>query len=320
MFHTSGQLLSFTNALVNGASIAFAAEFHASGFMTEAAAAEATMLIGVGTMANMILAQPPRSEDSAPGFRLAFFAPLPPDAQREFARRFATPVTAEAYGQTECVPVTISPLDQRRRDTAGRVSPALEVRVVDDGDLEVEAGSPGEIVVRPRVPHVMYSGYWGKPQETVDTWRNLWHHTGDMGRVDRDGYLTFVDRKKDVIRRRGENISSVAIEEAVRGLAAVRDVAVCAVPAELGDDEIKACVVLAAAASLTPREFFDYLRDRLPYYAIPRYVDIRDGLPVNSIGRVVKHELKREGVPAGAWDLVAAGLVVPRPDRRGTGS
>jgi crotonobetaine/carnitine-CoA ligase len=320
MFHTSGQLLSFTSALVNGASIAFAAEFHASSFMSEAAAAGATMLIGVGTMANLILAQPPTPEDSARGFRLAFFAPLPPGAQQQFERRFGTPVTAEAYGQTECVPVTISPLDRRKRETAGLVSPLLEVRVVDDSDREVEAGLPGEIVVRPRVPHVMYSGYWAKAEETVATWRNLWHHTGDVGRLDSEGYLTFVDRKKDVIRRRGENISSVAIEEAVRGIAAVQDVAVCAVPAELGDDEAKACVVLAAGASLTPREFFDYLRDHLPYYAIPRYVEIRDGLPVNSIGRVMKHELKQEGVPAGAWDLVAAGLVVPRHDRRGTTS
>lgn len=318
MFHTSGQMLSFTSALVNGASIAFAPEFHASTFMSEAADAGATMLIGVGTMANLILAQPPKPEDSACGFRLAFFAPLPAGAQQEFERRFSTPVTAEAYGQTECVPVTISPLDRRKRDTSGQVSPLLEVRVVDDNDREVEAGTPGEIVVRPRVPDVMYSGYWAKAEETLATWRNLWHHTGDVGRVDSDGYLTFVDRKKDVIRRRGENVSSIAIEETLRGLPAVHDVAVCAVPAEFGDDEIKACVVLAEDASLSPRELFNYVRDRLPYFAIPRYVEIRDGLPVNSIGRVMKHELKQEGVPADAWDLVAVGLVVPRPDRRST--
>jgi carnitine-CoA ligase len=318
MFHTSGQMLSFTSALVNGASIAFASEFHASTFMSEAAEAGATMLIGVGSMANLILAQPPKSEDSARGFRLAFFAPLPTGAQQEFERRFSTPVTAEAYGQTECVPVTISPLDRRKRDTAGRVAPLLEVRVVDDSDREVETGTTGEVVVRPRVPNVMYSGYWAKAQETVDAWRNLWHHTGDVGRIDSDGYLTFVDRKKDVIRRRGENISSITIEEVIRGIAAVHDVAVCAVPSALGDDEIKACIVLTVDGRLSPREFFDSVRDRLPYFAIPRYVQIRGELPVNSIGRVMKHELKKEGVPASAWDLVAAGLVVPRQERRGT--
>lgn len=317
LFHTSGQILSFTTALTNFASVSFASEFHASSFLREARQVGATMLIGVGSMAHLILAQPPKPEDSSYAFRLAFWAPLPVAAQLEFERRFATPVTVEAYGQTECVPITISALGEpRQRTSSGRVSPSLEVRIVNDDDQEMEAGEPGEIVVRPRAPQSMFSGYWNKPAETALAWRNLWHHTGDFGRIDSDRYLTFVDRKRDVIRRRGENISSVHIEDALRLHPAVAEVAVCAVPSEFGDDDIKACVVLADAGVLTAEELFNHASARLPYYAIPRFVQIRSELPKNSIGRVLKQVLKDEAIPVGAWDLEKDGLVVDRHSRR----
>jgi len=162
----------------------------------------------------------------------------------------------------------------------------------------------------------MYSGYWNKPDVTLATWSNLWHHTGDHGRLDADGYLTFVDRKKDVLRRRGENVSALALENVIRQHPAIADVAVSAVPAAFGDDDIKASVVLADGAVLAPAEFFAYLRDKVAYFALPRYVDIRPALPVNALSRVMKHVLVEEGATDAMWDLERLGLTLTRGQAR----
>ncbi len=313
MFHTSGQLVAFMSALVNGASISIAPEFHASTFISDAAADDATMLVGVGVMGNLLLAQPPAPADGAHPFRLAVWVPMGETEQRQFEERFATPVMSEGYGQTEVVPVTVTaPHGPRSRSTSGLVSPLLEVAIVDNADHEVPLGEAGEIVVRPRVPNAMYSGYWRKPEATVATWSNLWHHTGDFGRLDADGFVTFVDRKKDVLRRRGENVSALALEVVIRQHPAIADVAVSPVPGTFGDDDIKASLVLADGAKLTPEEFCDFLRDKVAYFALPRYVDLRPALPVNALSRVMKHVLRDEGITDDMWDLERLGLATGR--------
>jgi crotonobetaine/carnitine-CoA ligase len=320
LFHVSGQLLGIMSTLVNNASLAVAEEFHASSFIADAAALGATMLFGVGAMANALLGQPPRPEDGAHPFRLAIFAPLAPGRQLEFERRFLTPVMAEGFGQTECAQVTQSDVHGRRdRGTSGPPSPLYEVRIVDEQDRPVRTGEAGEIVVRPREPFTMYSGYWGKPDVTAAAWRNLWHHTGDFGRIDEAGFVSFVDRMKDRMRRRGENVSSVHLEEVLRGMPGVAEVAVCGLPGRLGDDDIKACVVEAEPGALSAAAVFDFLRERVAYFAIPRFVHVHAALPVNAMQRVMKDRLRAEGVPAGCWDLEELGLVVPRDERRGTG-
>ncbi|WP_396655720.1 AMP-binding protein [Microbacterium sp.] len=321
MFHTSGQMVAFMSALVNDASISIMPEFHASTFMADAAADGATMVVGVGPMAHMLLAQPERPEDRDCAFRLAVWVPLGEAEQLEFERRFSTPVISEGYGQTECVPITnTDPTGPRNRASSGRISPLLDVRIVDDHDNEVPQGEAGEIVVRPLMPNVMYSGYWNKADATVETWRNLWHHTGDFGRIADDGCLVFVDRKKDILRRRGENVSALALENVFRTHEAIADVAVSAVPADVGDDEIKASVVLTEGAVITPQEFFEFAEQRLPYFAVPRYVDIRDQLPVNALSRVMKHVLRDEGVTGRMWDLHAQGLIATRQGASAKGS
>jgi crotonobetaine/carnitine-CoA ligase len=318
LFHSSGQLVAFMSALVNDAEIVVAPEFHASTFMAAARAAGATVLVGVGVMAQAILAQPPGPDDSGCRFRLASWVPLPAEQQQRFERRFGTPVMSEGYGQTECVPISASVVGGKRvRTSAGPTAPLVDVRIVDENDDEVATGQPGEIVVRPRVPNATFQGYWNKPGETVASWRNLWHHTGDVGTLDADGYLRFVDRTKDVIRRRGENVSSLQLEQVIRAHPAVADVAVCAVPSPLGDDDIKACVVPEPEHTLTPADLFDFLRERVPYFAIPRFLQLRVELPVNALGRVMKHVLRAEGAGSADADLEALGLVVPRDQRRG---
>jgi crotonobetaine/carnitine-CoA ligase len=210
LFHLSGQALALVAALHEGATVIFEPAFSASTFMARAAAVGATVVFGVGAMAQAILATPPSDADRSHDVRLCSWIPLPEARQLEFEERFGTLVTAEGYGQTECAPVTIAaPAGPRRRSSAGRPAPWLDVRLVDDDDVEVPTGEVGEIVVRPLEPDSLFQGYWGRDAETVATFRNLWHHTGDCGRIDADGFVTFVDRKKDALRRRGENVSSM---------------------------------------------------------------------------------------------------------------
>jgi crotonobetaine/carnitine-CoA ligase len=241
---------------------------------------------------------------------------MPPDRQVEFEERFGVPVAAESYGQTECIVIGIGDLrEARRRGSAGRPARHLEVAIVDDDDNPLPAGQAGEIVVRPHKSNMMFKGYWNQPEATLETWRNLWHHTGDIGRQTEDGTLWIVDRKKDALRRRGENVSSIELEAAIRQHPEILDVAVHAVPSTLGDDEIKACIV--AGSELEPKELFHFFKSRLPYFAVPRYVEILEALPVNAVGRVRKQTLRERGVTTETWDFEALGMTVSRHERRG---
>ena len=162
----------------------------------------------------------------------------------------------------------------------------------------------------------MYLGYWRKPDATIEAWRNLWHHTGDQGRMDDEGFITFVDRKKDAIRRRGENVSSVEVEIAIQRHPKVAEVAVHAVPSEISEDDIKACIVVVPGDAPTPDELFDFFKQKLPYFAVPRYVEIVPELPRNATLRVMKHLLRARGVTAETWDFEELGLTVARDERR----
>jgi crotonobetaine/carnitine-CoA ligase len=226
-------------------------------------------------------------------------------------------VYSEIYGQTECNPITANPWreDLRRRDSMGRAVPGLAVEVHDDDGRPVPPGVVGEVVVRPQEPEVMFQGYWGKPEATVAAARGLWHHTGDNAVADADGYLTFADRKKDSMRRRGENVSSIELERAILEHGSVAAVVVHAVPSPLGEDDIKACVIPAEGAEIDPAELFDFFKSTLPYFAVPRYLEIVDEFPVNAMGRVLKHELRAAGI-GNALDFEAMGLTVARSERR----
>jgi len=192
--------------------------------------------------------------------------------------------------------------------------------MVDDDDVEVPTGAVGEIVVRPLEPDCLFCGYWGRDEETLHTFRNLWHHTGDYGRMDADGFVTFVDRKKDALRRRGENVSSMELEAAILAHPRIAEVAVHAVESAATEDDIKACVVpQGGQAELTPDELFGFCSEQLPYFAVPRYVELMPELPKNALGRVLKHELRARGVTPATWDFDKLGLTVGRDRRRGGG-
>jgi len=321
MFHMGFLGGMFASTLCAGATLHTMRRFQASTFLDTARQVGATVIYAVGTIGMLLLAQPRGPRPPDPGrLRIALLPPLSPASQIEFEERFGIPVLGENYGQSEFNVIAAAHVDQpRRRGSAGVAVSHAEVAVVDESGSLVAPGEDGEIVVRPRKPDVMFQGYWKDPDATLGTWRNLWHHTGDVGRLDIDGTLWITDRKKDVIRRRGENVSSVQVEETMRRLPAIEQVAVHAVPSDVGDDEIKACIVLKEGATFDPKEMFAALKAVMPYFSMPRYVEVLDAFPVNAVGRVQKQVLRDRGISNDTIDFEILGLTVDRAERRAGG-
>jgi crotonobetaine/carnitine-CoA ligase len=272
---------------------------------------------GVGMMGMAMLAMPESDSDRDHSVRATLMLPFAPDEQAKFEKRFGLTMLSQMYGQTEGGAITFCALSEERKPgTIGRPSPFYDLKLVDDDDHDVPIGEIGEIIIRPREPFGMYLGYWRKPEATMEAWRNLWHHTGDYGRLDEDGFITFVDRKKDAIRRRGENVSSVEVEIAINQHPKIAEVAVHAVPSEISEDDIKACIVVVPGETVEPNDLFAFFKEKLPYFAVPRYVEVVPELPRNATLRVMKHLLRARGVTAETWDLDKLGLTVARDERR----
>lgn len=319
LFHMSAHNLLMKGLLIDDVSVCFEPVFSASRFLDRCAQEKATVTWGMGPMGMMILGQPPREDDAKYPMRLSIWMTMDAGAQLEYEGRFGTAVIGAGYGQTECSPVMLGPVGEPAgRGTMGRACPRMEVRLVDDDDVEVPEGTVGEIVIRPRDPNSMYSGYVENPIATIETWRNLWHHTGDLARRTAHGYFVYVGRKKDSLRRRGENVSSFELECAIlKDDSRIMRAAVTAVPSPLGEDDIKATLVLKGGADQpSPAELFAIFQRSLPYFAIPRYVEFRAELPTTPTGRVQKHILRAEGVTESTVDLEALGLTVARESRR----
>jgi carnitine-CoA ligase len=242
--------------------------------------------------------------------RLIGAAPLPVEVDSILKERFGVDTFSGAYGTTEASLVSWQPPGvDNKPNAAGVVNDEhFDVRIFDDDDHELPRGSDGEIVLRPKRPHTMFEGYWGRPEATVAASRNWWYHTGDIGRIDDDGYLFFVDRKADYLRRRGENISSFEVERVLMAHGALADVAVHAVPSPLTEDDLKVTATVREGAVVTEEELFRWCVDELPYFALPRYIEFRAELPRSPVGRVLKRELRDEGVTAATWDAEAAGV------------
>ena len=318
MFHLSGGIFMIMPALVNGIAAHFEPSFSARAFLTNAAKAKATVGMAVGAMCHALLATPVGPADTDHTIRTMMVAPLGPADQQRFKDRFGIDPWTEVYGQTECMPVTVNPVSGARdRSGCGFAAPDLEVELLDENLEPVPDGEVGEICLRPKRRHAMFDGYWDNPAATVKSTVGLWYHTGDSARRLPSGQFTFVDRKADVLRRKGENVSSLELEAAIRSLAKVAEVAVIAAPSETSEDEIAACIVVQPGETITPEELFGQFRDTLPYFAVPRYVALLDRLPVNAMNRVLKHALKAQLDDATLWDFSQLGFVIGAHERRG---
>ncbi|WP_229052473.1 class I adenylate-forming enzyme family protein [Aeromicrobium sp. Leaf350] len=302
-------------ALLASIPIHFDRKFSGTSFLDRCRAIGATVLLGVGFYAVGLLRRPPSLLDKEHNLRLMMLAPLAEADRRAFEERFGVPLLTQTYGQTEMSSVTVNLVHDMKDGTAGRANPWAEVAIVNDLDEELPVDEVGEIVLRPRFPGVMFDGYWNRDDASLKCRSNLWHHTGDLGRMDDDGYLVFVGRKSDSMRRRGENVSAFEVEQVIVKHAAVEDVAVHAVQiAGEVDDAIKACIVVTSGLELSPLDIASHVLDGLPHFAVPRFVEVVAELPRNASGRVLKHVLVKREPGEVLWDLEELGLL-DRPRR-----
>lgn len=314
LFHFNAIAVCLVGSLVTGGSAAIARRFSVSKFWPEVRRTRATIVSLLGSLAILIADAADHPDQSGHALRLCAAAPMPPATDAIWRERFACTTFSGGYGLTEASLISMLPAGEANKaGAAGKPNDHdFEVRIVDDDDMPVPAGESGEIVCRPRRPNVMFAGYWRRADDTVAVLRNLWFHTGDIGRLDEDGFLYFVDRKKDYLRRRGENISSFEMERIFHDHDAIQDVAVHSVPSEMGEDEVKVTAVLLGGNEVSEEDLCRWSAERVPYFAVPRYIEFRDDLPRNPVGRVLKYQLRDEGVTDTTWDREAAGVTIER--------
>lgn len=301
--HANGLLMQLGAVLIAGAEATVRGRFSASAWLTDVRTCGATLTNSLGAITAFVLAQPATDRDREHMLRAICSAPNHADHARVWHERFGIAEVIGGYGMTE---VNI-PLYGNRAGTCGRVYDRyFEVEIRDaETDFPVATGEVGEIMVRPRVASAFMAGYNNLPAKTVEAWRNLWFHTGDAGRMDADGYVIFIDRIKDCIRRRGENISATDIETSFFDLAGIFEIAAFAVPADQagGEDEIMLAIVRFPGASLSSNDIAQHAQRKMPRFAQPRYVEFVNALPKTASEKVRKADLKLRGVTRHTIDL-----------------
>lgn len=306
LFHMNAIATGVVSVMLVGATISFAPKFSVSGFWPAIEASGATVVSILGSLGTL-LARAEEHEAMARCFGQVHTVkgnPFPEDIKQIWRERFgAKKIGSNVYGLTEGL-LTSMPADGAYAEgSSGKAAPELDVRIFDDNDNEVPVGVSGEVVCRPLMPDIIFKGYWRRPEDTLKVMGNMWFHTGDIGRFDEDGFFYFVDRKKDYLRRRGENISSFEMETSILAHPAIEQVAVHAVPSKLQEDDLKVTAKLKLGAVLSEEALCRWLIERVPYYAVPRYIEFRAELPVNPQGRVLKFQLRDEGATPNTWDI-----------------
>jgi crotonobetaine/carnitine-CoA ligase len=300
LFHGLASRLGVLPAMMVGAHVVIGERFSGSQFWQQAAACGASVGHTIFSIPPVLKAQAPGPQDRAHRLRCMYNA----NYDAEFEQRFNVRL-CEAYGLTETGLCVFTDYPERRPGSAGRVHEDFEAQIVDEFDNPLPAGEPGEIVLRPKKPYIMMQGYLDKPADTVAAWRNLWFHTGDIGRQDADGYFYFLDRKKDRIRRRGENVSSWDIENFVIAHPAVAECVALPHPAPAGEDDIRVVAALKPGETVTPQELARWLETRMPKFMLPRYIEFVPALPRNPTSKVEKYKLVARGLGASAFDREA---------------
>lgn len=311
LYHVNARYTTVLVALLVGCDCVIHNRFSASKFWDICREEGITAFNFMGSMLTILMKQKRRPDDPENPVKKAYGAPTPLEIYEEFQERFGV-LISEVYGSTELGTVAANPAKSFRKGACGKIVPIYECEIHDEHGNPCPPGVSGEIVVRPKKPDIMFSEYYGNPEATVKAWRNLWFHTGDVGKMDEDGYLYFIDRKKDVVRRRGENISSYEIERIINKHPSVFDSAIIGVPSELTEEEVMVVIVLKEGAVLKPEELLDYCQEHMPYYAVPRYVRIIKEFPRTPSQRIEKYKLRQMGVTKDTWDREKVGYTVKR--------
>lgn len=311
-FHANASIVGVFATLMVKATFAMGKRFSLRTFWDEIAMYEVTHTNVMGSILVLLMKQAPKPNDAKNTLKVVNSVPLIPESV-EFEKRFDVKLIG-MYGATETSIVIASPFDEETKpDSCGKTLPQYDCRIFDDHDMECSPGVIGEIVARGRLPFIQMDGYYKMPEETLRAFRNLWYHTGDYGMKDENGYFYFVDRKKDSIRRRGENISSFEVEEVVNSHPAVLESAAIAIKnEEMTEDEVKICVILKEGQTLGPADFINYCKERMAYFMVPRYVEFMKEFPKTPNQKTEKYKLKDRGLTPETWDREKAGIKVGR--------
>ena len=320
LFHGNAQGMLVMPSLLAGAKVVMYERFSATGWLDQVRKSKATLTNFAGVMMDLVFRQSERAEDGDNNLRAINAYPCPSAVYEPFKKRFKVDQMLEIYGMTEIGYVAMMPYGDYRADSCGKVpEDFVELRIADpETDEELPPNQVGELLVRPKIPWTLNSGYYGMPDKTAEAYRNAWFHTGDGLKVDEDGYYYFVDRIKDALRRGGENISSFEVEAVINSHPAVAESAVVAVKSEYhgGEDELKACVVLEPVQTLAPEGLLAWCDDRMPRFCVPRYIEFMGSVPKTPTEKVMKGKLRDQGVTPATWDRKAAGYKLKEEIKR----
>jgi carnitine-CoA ligase len=315
LFHGDAQFFGVYFPLVYGARGAVYERFSASRYWDQVRECGATATNMLGSIAHILWRQTPCPTDKENSIRVCQSIPMV-SMRHEFEERFGVTLVT-AYGQTETSLVTHDTPQTRKSGSCGKVDPDFDVAIVDEFDRSLPVGMVGEIVIRAKRPWSIFLGYFGKSEYTVQAWRNLWFHSGDKGYLDEAGWLYFIGRAKDVIRRRGENVSAAEVEAIVEEHPLVAECAAIAVSSELSEDDIKLVVVRKGDARLSARELWDFCIARMPGFMIPRYIVFRrDPLPRTPTEKIAKEQLRARETMEDIWDRESQPDGKPSGNRR----
>jgi crotonobetaine/carnitine-CoA ligase len=290
------------DCLLSRSTFVLAERFSASGYWDDVERYDADYFVYIGTILHLVHKQPDTQSGRALRPRIGIGSATPASIYHDFQHRFNAQLV-EGYGMTEVPFMTSQILGHASPGTIGRIVESIEGRLVDDDDAEVPDGEVGELIIRPRRPHVMMQGYWRKPEATLEALRNLWFHTGDLHRRLPDGNLRYIGRKKDSIRRRGENVSAWEVEQAAMRHPSVKEAAAIGVPSPLGDEDVAVLVVASdAVVDLDLSALRDFMAADLPRFAVPRFLEIVQELPKTPSERIAKGKVRERGITSAAHD------------------
>lgn len=311
LFHVAGKFIGIMGSMMSGGRVVLDTRFSVEAFMLRVRQHGCTIALMHGPLVEMLHQLPALPDDADNPMTRIMASPFPAHIALDFQQRFDIR-GIETWGMTEVTIPIWQPFDESLRvGSCGRLREEyFELCIVDpDTDEAMPTGRIGEMVLRPRRPFTMMQGYLRMPDITVETWRNLWFHTGDLGYVGEDGYVYFVDRVKERIRRRAENISSFEIEAAALTHPGVAECAAVGVPSEYdGDDDVLLCVVPVPGSEPDEAALTAHLAAALPHFMVPRYLRFLEALPRTPTGKPQKVQLRNEGVTSTTWDRKASGV------------
>lgn len=304
-------------ALVNGVTTAIDPYFSVDRFWDRCRYYNATYAATLGAMTMFLWNRPEKPDDASNPVRNMMAVPIPEHIIKPFMKRFGINSVFQGYGQSEVMPLLRRIEDGKRvwkPNCPGVPLDDIEVKLLDDDDRETPPGTPGEFCVRPLEPYIIFNGYFNDPEATLESFRNLWYHTGDLGIRDADGDYFFYDRKADYIRFKGRNISSFQIEAILNKHPEVAESAAFGVSTEYlsSEAELMVAIVLKPGSKITEEDIARFVNDNAPYWCVPRYVEFVDQLPKTPTMRVQKYKLRERGVTGATWDAEAAGFKVTR--------